>query len=169
MNIRRYKPGEEAEIWQLHYDTTRIIIGQDYTLEQVQRWAPDRTRPNWGNYVTEKNPFVAEHDGQIVGFADLEPDGHIDRFYCHHRWQRRGVGRSLYRAIEERAFEWGLDLIFTEVSVTAQPFFSSVGFEIVEETHNVVCGTVARQFRMRKRLQPEMDVEPVAAAPLASH
>lgn len=40
MQVRRYKPGEEEEIWQLYHDTTHIINGEVYTKEQVERWAP---------------------------------------------------------------------------------------------------------------------------------
>ena len=34
MNIQRYIPGEEEELWQLYHDTTRIINGRDYTPDE---------------------------------------------------------------------------------------------------------------------------------------
>ena len=153
MNIRRYKIGEEAEIWQLYFRTTRIINGQDYTKEQIRRWAPDQIEPNWSERLRQTNPFIAEHEGQIIGFAELEPNGHIDRFYCHHEWQRRGVGKLLFRAVEHEALRIKLPLLFTEVSLNARNFFLSRGFEVVEEERNVICGTVAPRFRMQKRLK----------------
>ncbi len=146
------------ELWQLHHDTTRIIIGQAYTPEQVRRWAPDAMEPWWNDRMAQSNPFVAEQDGKIVGFAELETDGHIDRFYCHHQWQRRGVGRKLYQAIEDEASRLGIRLLFAEVSVTARKFFESMGFEVTVEQNNIVCGAVARNFRMQKRLDSGPDV-----------
>ncbi len=31
----------------------------------------------------------------IVGFAEFEPNGHIDCFYCHHEWIGYGIGHAL--------------------------------------------------------------------------
>src|ERR1700761_6912824 len=117
MFVRRYRPGEEAEIWQIYFETTRRINGRDYTKEQVQRWAPDEVDADWIERLKQKNPFVAEHDGALVGFAELDLDGHIDRFYGHHLWQRKGVGKLLYAAVEAEALRLKLGLLFTEVSV----------------------------------------------------
>lgn len=157
MNIRRYQIGEEEEIWKLYRDTTRIINRRDYTEEQVQRWAPDQMRPGWGEELRQKNPFVVEHEGRIVGFAELEADGHIGRFYGHHQWQRQGVGKLLYQAIEREALQRGIALLYSEVSITARGFFLSRGFEIVAEENNLICRTVAPRFRLQKRLKFEKD------------
>jgi GNAT superfamily N-acetyltransferase len=153
MNIRKYKVGEEEEIWKLYYDTTRKIIGMDYTKEQVEKWAPDQMEPGWHERVKQRNPFVAEHNGKIVGFAELEANGHIDRFYCHHLWQRKGVGKLLYQAIEEEASRMKIVLLFAEVSLTAREFFLSRGFEIVKEETHFICGAIAKRFPMQKKLK----------------
>ena len=152
MNVRRYRVGEEDKLWKLRNDTTRAVIGRDYTEAQVRRWAPDRIDPDWHEKIRKKNPFVAEHDGEIVGFAELEPDGHINDFYCHHQWQRRGVGTLLQAAIEAEASRLKIDTLLLESSVTAHRFFLSQGFVIVEEKENLVCGSPAKQFIMRKEL-----------------
>ncbi|MHB1949598.1 MAG: GNAT family N-acetyltransferase [Gammaproteobacteria bacterium] len=44
--------------------------------------------------------MVAVMDDKIVGFAELEDNGHIDCFYCHHEYQGCGVGSALMREIE---------------------------------------------------------------------
>jgi N-acetylglutamate synthase-like GNAT family acetyltransferase len=131
----------------------RKTIGRDYTSKQVERWAPDHMPAEWTEGISQKNPFVAEHEGMIVGFAELEPNGHIDRFYCHSDWQRKGDGKQLYQAIEEEACRMKIDLIFAEVSVTAREFFLSRGFEIVLEENNIICDAPAKRFQMQKRLK----------------
>ena len=155
MNVRRYCVGEEVELWRLYRDTTRFVNACDYTPAQIQRWAPDEPAPDWPARLSRSNPFVAEEAGRIVGFVELEPDGHIDYFYCHHEWQRRGVGRRLYRTVEAEAIRAGFRWLFAEVSVTARPFFESMDFEVTAETNNAVGGTPARQFRMQKHLGPD--------------
>ena len=152
MNVRRHRVGEEAELWRLYRDATRFVNARDYAPAQIRRWAPDEPAPGWREKLARSNPFVAEEDGQIVGFAELEPDGHIDYFYCHYQRQRRGVGRALYRAVEHEAIRAGIERLCAEVSVTARLFFEVMGFAVTEETNNVICGAPARQFRMQKRL-----------------
>ena len=104
VNIRRYKDGDEERLWQLYHDTTHIINGKDYTPEQCERWAPavvDMSK--WKERIRASNPFVAEENGKILGFAELERDGHIDYFYCDHEHQRRGIGSRLFKAIEDES------------------------------------------------------------------
>ena len=97
---------------------------------------------------------MGEEQVDGLGFAELDPDGHVNDFYCHHEWQRRGVGTQLQAAIEEEARRRGLGALFLESSVTAHRFFLGQGFEIVETKDNLICGSLARQFVMRKRLDP---------------
>ncbi len=153
MTIRRYRPDEAEEIWRLYYDTTHRINGREYTKDQVERWAPGQMdMTEWTERLRQKNPFVADREGVIVGFAELENHGAIDRFYCHHLFQRQGIGTLLFQAVEAEARRTGTRSLHAEVSTTAKAFFLAKGFEIVEEQKNLVCGAVARNFRMRKQL-----------------
>lgn len=153
MKIRRYRTGEEEELWQLCRDTTHIVNGRDYTPEQVEKWAPRTVDMHrWRERVRSKNPFVAERDGAILGFAELENDGHISGFYCHHRWQRQGVGRALYGAIENEASRLHFRALHVESSASAAPFFLSMGFEAVDVHEFQDCGAPVKNFIMTKRL-----------------
>ena len=151
MVIRRYKPGEEAEIWALYFNTTHQLVGQDYTDEQINRWAPYENDLNeWVQQLARTKPFVAVKDNQIVGFAELEEDGHIARFYCHHQWLRHGIGTALLQAIEAEARREGMDVLHAEVSTTAYSFFQAKGFDVIRETEHIVCGAPAKQYLMQK-------------------
>ena len=153
MEIRRYGPSEESEIWSVYYGSTRSVIARDYTEEQVARWAPDdKCMKEWSTRIASKNPFVAVIDEQIVGFAELEPNGHIDYFYCHKDFQRQGIGSALMKRIQEEAIKDGIESIYAKVSVTAYPFFLAKGFEVTAERENIVCKVPAKQYLMRKIL-----------------
>lgn len=106
----------------------------------------------WCERLEQKNPFVAVIDSQIVGFAELEADGHIDCFYCRHRFQRQGIGSQLLTAVETEALLLGLAELFAEVSLTGIAFFRAKGFRIEEHRTNIVCGASAEQFLVRKTL-----------------
>jgi GNAT superfamily N-acetyltransferase len=154
MVIRRYRVGEEEELWRLYYDTTHRVNRRDYTEAQCERWAPaDKDMGEWRERIAGKNPLVAEAEGRIVGFAELEGDGHIDFFYCRHDYQGRGAGRALMAAIEAEARRMGMGRLHARVSVTAKVFFVRMGFVVVKEQFNVVCGSVAPNFLMEKVLE----------------
>ena len=153
MEIRRYHLGEEEEIWQLFYNTVHIVNQRDYTKEQIERWAPqNKDMKKWAERIKKKNPFVAVEGGEVLGFGELEKDGHIDCFYVHHNYQGKGVGSELYEAIEKEAIKQKMPCLFAEVSATAKGFFLAKNFKIKEEKNNIVCGAPAPQFIMEKRL-----------------
>ena len=153
MQVRRYKPSEAHEIWDVFYGSTHHIVGQRYTSQQTKRWAPDDyDHSAWEAKLEQSNPFVAVEDDRIVGFAELLNGGEIDYFYCHHEFQRRGAGKALMHAVEAEAIECGYQKLTARVSLTAVDFFLSQDFRITGETDNVVCGTPAKQFLMAKRL-----------------
>lgn len=81
----------------------------------------------WRERVRARDPFVAENDGELLGFAELMADGRIDYFYCHHRHRREGAGRRLYQAIGSEARRLGLPRLRAAVSITAKPFFARMG------------------------------------------
>lgn len=154
MEIRRYKSGEEPEIWSVFYGAMRSICSRDYTWEQISKWAPNhKDMTEWSSRLAEKNPFVAVVDSTIAGYAELESNGHIDHFYCHKDFQGRGIGTALLDRVEAEAQRSGLNLIFAEVSVTAFPFFAAKGFDVTEERENIVCAAPAKQYLMRKKIK----------------
>ena len=65
----------------LFYDTVHQINIRDYSKEQVDAWAPkDMDYQRWKDALFRKITYVADDNGKIVGFGELEDDGHIDRF-----------------------------------------------------------------------------------------
>jgi putative acetyltransferase len=95
---------------------------------------------------------VAEEDGHPVGFAELEPNGHIDRVYVSADHQRRGIGRMLLAAIVLEAQRVGLTRLFTEASITARPFFEAQGFVMLAPQVVTCRGVEFVNFRMERLL-----------------
>ena len=153
MEVRRYNPGEERAIWDVYFGSTHNIVAREYTFEQVNRWAPHQYNENeWTARLSDTNPFVAVLNDRVVGFAELLVGGEIDYFYCHHDYQRQGVGTTLFHAVESEAKKCRYHSVVASVSTTAVQFFLSMGFQLLVETNNEVCGSPARQFQMVKRL-----------------
>lgn len=133
MQIRSFQVQDAEAIAQLFHDTVREINCRDYSATQVKAWAPDNLYfRNWVEECASRITYVAELKGLILGFAELERSGHINCFYVHKDYQRCGVGKRLYQAIEAKAFDLGITNLTTEASITAKPFFQRVGFSVIK-------------------------------------
>ena len=153
MLVRKYRPGEEPELWQLFFHTIRTVNLGDYTAEQVRVWAPDDVDPErWRARIEGIRPWVCVEGDVIVGYADLQDSGYIDHFFVHQAWQRRGVGRRLMETIEAEALSRQIPELSAEVSVTARPFFEAFGFTVVEVKDTAVGSVVMRNFAMARSL-----------------
>ena len=134
MKVRKIQEGEEEELWELFYNTIHNVNIQDYTEAQIEAWAPDDFDINVAiKKFREIDPFVVIQDGKIIGYADIQPDGLIDHFFCHHEFQGQGVGSTLFAAIEKEARDNGILEIYSNVSITARPFFEAMGFSVKKE------------------------------------
>jgi putative acetyltransferase len=153
VKIRSFHPEDADQIAQLFHETIREISVRDYSISQVKAWAPDDLHfRNWAEVCSNRFTFVADLDGTMIGFAELELNGHIDCFYCHKDYQRCGVGRQLYSAIAQKAFDLKLDRLYTEASITAKPFFQRMGFSVVREQQVTCRGETFTNYAMEKIL-----------------
>lgn len=150
--IRPYQIGEESQLRELYYHTIHQVNQQHYNAEQRAAWAPERYDENaWTMRIMQSEPFVALHNDTIVGFADVQPDGYIDFFFCHHAYQGKGVGKALMQHLLKTGKRQGIKRFYANVSLTAMPFFQHFGFNIVREQQVVVRGVALSNYLMERR------------------
>jgi len=153
IRIRDYRPSDldaQIELWR---GSVRQIAGRDYTYEQVMAWAPDDIDREAAAARNLSRPvWVAEIGGIMAGYTDLEPNGHLDRMFVHPDYQRLGVASALLSKAEAVAKEQGLTRLYSEVSITARPFFERRAFRVI--THQIVTvrGQKYLNYRMEKLL-----------------
>ena len=153
MLIRPHRNGDVPGISRLYYDTIHLINSRDYTPEQVDAWAPVVPDMSfWKERLKKYRVYVAEEDGCIVGFTELDTTGHIDCFFVHHQWQRRGIGTRLMKRVVATAGKEQMPRLFAEVSVTAAPFFREQGFAVVKENEAIRRDVKLKQFDMERWL-----------------
>lgn len=96
--------------------------------------------------------FVAVIGGQIVGFGDVTVSGYLDHLYVHHAHQGQGVASRLLVELELAAQHAGANIVSSDVSSTARPFFERRGYTTIHEQTVELSGTQLINYRMQKRL-----------------
>src|ERR1700740_2726534 len=94
--LRPYRSEDAPALLALFRDTIRRVNSRDYSPTQIAAWASDDIDTgSWFGRFSGRFVPVAEEAGRPVGFAELEPNGHIDRVYVSADQQRRGIGQQL--------------------------------------------------------------------------
>lgn len=155
-NIRvvPYRSENAAATLSLFLEAITVTAAADYTPEQVAAWArPERRDLDArGRQLSVRNTVVALVADDVAGFSDVSDDGYIDMMYVSPRHARIGVGRALLAELESRARSAGAARLYSNVSITARPFFEHHGFVVDVERRPVVDGVAMTNFRMTKAL-----------------
>lgn len=141
IHIRRFKHGEERVLWQICYSSIHKIARSDYTKAQLNAWAPiDLDENVWVEKIRKNQPFVAELNGQLVGYADIQPNGFIDHFFVSGNHARQGIGSALMTTLEHQAQQMYIPKLSAYVSSNAQKFFERFGFVVQEHRTSTIRG-----------------------------
>jgi putative acetyltransferase len=124
-----------------------------YTQAQRAAWidAPP-LGPAWHDKLAAQFVVVGFDAGKAAGFMTLRADGYLDLAYIVPAARGAKMFQSLYAQIERHAITQGLQRIWVDASLMAQPAFAAVGFDIVR--HDVVerSGQHLARAEMQKRL-----------------
>ena len=152
IKIRSYQEADASILWNICYHTIRTVNIHDYSQAQVEAWAPDKIdKLKWLHSMNEINPFIAVKDNVIVGFTDLQSCGLIKYFFCHADHQRSGVGKALMDHVFIIGKHRNVKRYYSEVSITARPFYEYFGFNVVSTQEVVVKNQKLQNFLMEKR------------------
>lgn len=151
MEIRRFRQGEEAALWQVFSSAVHQLAARHYTSAQLHAWAPLHcNHAVWVPRIQALNPWVAEMDGGIVGYADVQCSGYIDHFFVAGSRGRQGVGSRLMAHLHVQAGAMGVSALTADVSLAAEAFFLHHGFQVIERRCVALQGVPLRNARMGK-------------------
>lgn len=169
ITVRAYQVQDALALRQVFFRSIRVTALSHYTPAQAAVWAPEEfDADRWESYMGRLQPFVAEVDGQIAGYADINKVesaqychvidhadtewGYLDHFFVAPEFGRLGVGNALMNAIHERAKAMGLNLLQVHASLSAQGFFERWGFTVVLQEFVERAGQTLERHYMEKRL-----------------
>lgn len=124
-----------------------------YSPAQRAAWSPaPRSGTGWAAHLSGQHVWLAEREGQALGFLTLRADGYIDLAYIRPEAQGRGLFRKLYGEAEAQARRLGLSRLWTDASLHAKPPFESVGFTVSAPETVWRNGEAFKRFQMEKTL-----------------
>ena len=152
-SLRPYRTEDCVALAALFYETVHAVNARDYTPQQLDAWATGEVDLDaWDRSFQEHDTVIAEQNGSIVGFGDMDASGYLDRLYVHAAHQGQGVGAALCDALEARARRVGCRLITTHASITARPFFEARGYRARCARQVERDGVTLVNFAMEKKL-----------------
>ena len=147
MELRPYRPTDCAALAELFYHTVHTVNARDYSPEQLNAWATGQVDLNqWQQSLQAHVTVVAEEQGTIVGFGDMDRTGYLDRLYVHAEHQGRGIATAICQRLEQAVG----GTIVTHASITARPFFEKRGYRVVKEQRVERHGVYLTNFVMEK-------------------
>lgn len=150
--IRAYRPEDCQKLAKLFYDTVHTVNAADYTQEQLSAWATgEADLAAWNVSFLAHHTVVAELDGVITGFGDMDASGYLDRLYVHRDYQRRGIATAICDALENASHAAEFT---THASITARPFFEKRGYVLVKWQQVQRRGVWLTNFVLRKAKKP---------------
>lgn len=148
MVLRSYCPNDCEEMAALFYETVHAVNARDYAAAQLDAWATGTLDlAAWNRSFLAHTSIVAEENGRIVGFGDIDASGYLDRLYVHRDFQRQGTGAAICDRLENAV---AANTITTHASITAVPFFARRGYRVLKEQQVMRNGVTLTNFVMRK-------------------
>jgi len=108
MEIREYKESDAEAHAEVHRKSVREVASDDYSEEIIEVWSD--TDAEDSELEEQKVRFVAEEDGDIVGFSDYNREtNELSGLYVKPDYTGKGIGEKLLQKAESDARENGLD------------------------------------------------------------
>ncbi|MBM7689270.1 GNAT family N-acetyltransferase [Enterococcus ureilyticus] len=155
-NLRNYQKSDLETLLALFNGTIQAINKKDYTPQQIEQWVqltPDYEK--WHAKLDTNYTVVAQNRMQILGFGSISDSGKLDYLYVGKEWIGYGVGKLIANDLIAHAFKAGAKEITVYSSITAKPFFESLGFESKEQKINYRNGVLLMNYLMVYRKDNE--------------
>jgi len=99
---RKFKTEDTAALLALFYDTVHTVNAKDYPADQLDAWAPQLPdMKRWSHRFKSSETFIAEIDGVVVGFGNLESGNVIGMLYVHKDHKGTGVAATILRSLKK--------------------------------------------------------------------
>lgn len=154
IEIRPYLEADAEALAAVFERAIRTIGARDYSQNQIEAWIGREPRAELFRVrmADGRRCWVADHDGQVVAFVDLESDGHIDFLFADPSVAGQGVAARLLDELEAAARQAGLTRLYVEASEAARRFFLRRGYAVQARRDFEIGGVAIHNYAMERRL-----------------
>jgi putative acetyltransferase len=159
IHVRPARPEDARSFIEVRNAAVRGIAAKDYPPAVIDSWAKspitDATIEHFLANPDKETRLVAELNSEIVGIGSLVLEkNELRACYVLPSAARQGVGSAILGEIERIALENGVTFLQMDSSVTAEPFYNAMGYEVLEYGEHVLYkGPRMACVRMRKLLR----------------
>jgi GNAT superfamily N-acetyltransferase len=151
------RPAQESDvdaIYRVHSDSIRSLCRERYTEREISAWIAFRPPEAYRQAFATRELFVAEWQGKVVGFGQLDPRrGEIEACYVAPEAVGSGIGAALLRRMEEQARRRGHAIVHLNATLNAETFYARMGYRwLGAARHRVAEGMELDCVRMQKVL-----------------
>jgi GNAT superfamily N-acetyltransferase len=126
------RPASESDvdaIFRVHGDSIRTLCRERYGEREIEAWIAFRPPEAYRASFASRKLFVAERQGQIVGFGQLDPRrGEVEACYVAPEAVGSGVGSALLGRLEAEARRHGHAIVRLNATLNAEPFYARMGY-----------------------------------------
>lgn len=122
----------EAAIDVVRQSITHLCVADHRNNGQtLAAWLANKTPQNFLKWISNAENFcvVAESKDGLLGVGVLARRGEILMFYLDPGAQRRGIGKKIHAALEEKAVQWRLTSLHLDSTTMACPFYEAMGYQ----------------------------------------
>jgi putative acetyltransferase len=153
ITLRRYESRDAAATLDIFYRAIHVTAASSYSPEQIAVWAPENIDlESWARKQSSRNGVVAEVDGELAGFSDVNAEGYIDMMFVSPEHGRSGVATALMSWILGEALRLGARSLSTNASEAAVGFFEKHGFIVGEHRRILRDGVILTNYAMSRSL-----------------
>jgi len=129
MILRDYTPDDCKTLAELFFNTVHIINAKDYSEKQLNAWATGHIDlEQWNRSFLSHYTVIAEINGTVVGFGDIDNTGYLNRLFVHADFQHQGIATAICDELEQAMHA---EKIVTHASITAKNFFEKRGYKVI--------------------------------------
>jgi len=151
--VRNATSDDAVQIVDIHSRSVRELCSGDYTTKQINAWIGKRTPEDMALRIARHPFFVVDWDGKLTGYATYNVNSNeLLSIYVNPDFARQGVASALMNELLEDARSKGLTTLWLDASLTAVPFYETVGFMRTIETIHAFTGVPLECVRMEMSL-----------------
>jgi len=133
MIIREAKVKDAQAIMALQERSVLGLCQGDYTLEQLEEWVSLGTLKVYQLRLENHRAWVAVAEGHIAGYVRWNPmSNELCSVYVDPDYTRQGIATKLMAIACEDAASHGVGKMWLDASLTAVPFYKTLGWKFVE-------------------------------------